>query len=189
MTAVTLGAKKYLVIQEDINGRSQGRVSAGANSAGRDICELYWLEVPPNGALPVRDSLKRMLVSPASAEITGARFTPDGKAMFVNFQGPSSSLASPYNRSYTLAIWGYETPTGLIFDPPSFKKSERLQMEVNRASGFAYFDRVSDVDLFTAAGQRLERHKGIRMLDIQHLTAGSYYLRFPGGESRPLILQ
>jgi uncharacterized protein len=187
LTAVTLGDKKYLVIQEDIIGRTQGRVSAAANSAGRNICEMYWLEITPGPSS--LDSLKRMLVGTAGSEITGARFTPDGRTMFVNLQHPSSSLAAPYNRALTLAIWGYETPTGLIFDAPAFKKSDRLQVEVNRMSGFAYFDRVSDVELFNAAGRRLERHRGVRMVDVSHLNSGSYFLRFKGGESHPLVLQ
>ncbi len=185
MTSVTLGNKRYLVIQEDINGTSQGRVPAGVN---RNICELFWLEIPANGALPVRDSLKRMLIGPTGAEITGARFTPDGKTMFVNIQHPSSSNAAPYNRSYTLAIWGYDAPTGLVFDAPSFKKSDKVQVEVNRVSRLAWFDRSTDVELFSATGRRLERHRAIRALDIHHLSPGSYFLRFPGGESRPLTI-
>jgi secreted PhoX family phosphatase len=190
LTSVTLGGKQYLVIQEDLIGLTQGRVSAAASSAGREIPEMYWLEIPANGALPVRDSLKRMMVGPADSELTGARFTPDGKTLFVNVQHPNTSNPAPYNRAYTLAIWGYDgAPSGLIFDAPSFRKSDRLQVEVNPATRFAYFDRTTDVELFNAAGRRLERHKGARMIDIQHLGAGNYFLRFPGGESHQLILQ
>ena len=187
LTTVSLNGKDYLVICEDINGTSQGRVSSAANSAGRSISELYWLDLSIQN--PTRDDLKRMLVGPTGAEITGARFTPDGKTMFVNIQHPSTSNASPYNRSYTLAIWGYEGVTGLAFDAPTFEPSKRLQVKVNAASRLAYFDRVADVDLHNAAGRRLERHKGVRTVDIQHLTAGTYYLRFKGGESHQLILQ
>lgn len=186
ITKVTLGQKTYLVICEDINGTSQGRVPAAAHNAGRVVNELYWLDLDiPN---PTRDDLKRLLVGPAGAEITGARFTPDGKTMFVNIQHPSSSNASPYNRSYTLAVWGYDTPTGLVIDPPSFKPSDRLQVEVNAASRIAYFDREVDVAVHNAAGKRLERHRRVRSLDIQGLSSGTYYLRFGGGETHQLII-
>jgi secreted PhoX family phosphatase len=185
LTSVTLNGKSYLVIQENLNGTSQGRVSAAANTAGRDIPELYWLEVTNT---PSRDSLKRMMVGPAECELTGGRFTPDGATFFINVQHPSSSNPAPYNRAYTLAIWGYHTPTGLVFDAPAFPRSKRVQVKVNAASGFAYFDRLTDVDLFNTAGRRLERHKGVRMLDVQHLGPGNYLLRFQGGESLPLVL-
>jgi secreted PhoX family phosphatase len=189
LTAVTLGDKRYLVIAENLNGTSQGRVSAAANTAGRQVPEMYWLQIPAAGALPTLDSLKRIMVGPAGSEITGPYFTPDGKTLFVNIQHPSSGNPSPYNRAYTLAIWGYETPTGLIFDAPAFPKSRKLQMKVNAATRLAYFDRVTDVDLFNLSGRRLERHRGVRMLDIQHLAAGSYLLRFKGGDAHQLNLQ
>lgn len=188
LTTVALGTKRYLVICEDINGTSQGRVSPAAGNADRTINELYWLDL--SIADPQPDDLRRMLVGPAGAEITGARFTPDGRTMFVNIQHPSTSNASPYNRSYTLAVWGYEAPpAGLAFDPPAFGRSDRLQVAVNAASRLAYFDRTVDVDLHNAAGRRLERHKGVRMLDIQHLAPGGYYLRFGNGEAHRLLLE
>jgi secreted PhoX family phosphatase len=191
LTSVTLGNKHYLVIAENLNGTSQGRVSSAANSAGRDIAELYWLEIPFTGLPPVRDSLKRMMIGPAGAELTGPRFTPDGRTLFINVQHPSSSNPAPYNRSYTLAIWGYETPTGLIFDAPSFEgpSGGATRVKVNAASRLAYFDRISDVELFNAAGRRLERHKGVRMLDLQHLSSGAYSLRFKDGGTHRLVIQ
>jgi len=186
LTKVTIGSKTYMVICEDINATSQGRVSAAANSAGRTINELYWLDMSiPN---PTRADLKRMLVGVTGAEITGARFTPDGKAMFVNVQHPSSSNAAPYNTSYTLAMWGYETPTGLIIDPPTFRPSDKLQVEVNAVSRIAYFDRETDVALHDLSGKRLERHRKVSSLDIQHLGTGTYVLRFPGQASHKLIV-
>jgi secreted PhoX family phosphatase len=190
LTSVSLGSKHYLVIAENLNGTSQGRVSAAANTAGRDIPELYWLQIPAGGVPPVRDSLKRMMVGPAESELTGPRFTPDGRTLFVNVQHPSTGNPSPYNRSYTLAIWGYETPTGLIFDAPSFDgASGAVRVKVNAASRFAHFDRVTDVELFNAAGRRIERHKAVRMLDLQHLTTGAYSLRFAGGATHRLMVQ
>ncbi len=188
LTKVTLGDRTFLVIQEDLNGNTFGRMPAYAANAGRTVCEMYWLDLAVQN--PTVDDLKRFMVGPHGAELTGARFTPDGRTMFVNVQHPSSGNPAPYNRSYTLAVWGYYgDPTGLIFDPPKFKRSDRLQVEVNAASRFAYFDRQTDVELFNAAGRRLEYRRNVRSIDIAFLSPGSYYLRFPGGESHKLVLQ
>lgn len=187
LTSVTLGDKTFLVAQEDINGTSFGRVPAAAASAGRHITEMYWLDMSIEN--PSVDDLMRFMVGAHGAEITGARFTPDGGTMFVNVQHPSSSNPAPYNRSYTLAVWGYETPTGLIFDPPVFEKSGKLQVKVNTASRLAYFDREADVAVYGVGGRRLERHRGVRVLDIAHLSPGQYYLRFENGGTHSLLIQ
>src|SRR5690606_29691975 len=157
LTTVTLGAKTYLVICEDIIGRTQGRVSAAANTAGRDYNELYWLDLSIEN--PTREDLKRMLVGARGSEITGARFTPAVKTRFVSCQHPSSSSTAPYTRSYSLAVWGCETPTGLVFDAPKFERSDKLQVSVNKLSGMAYCARKTDVSLHNAAGRSVERHR------------------------------
>lgn len=185
LTTVTVSGKTYLVICEDIIGRTQNRVSAAAGSA--DYNELYWLDLSIQN--PTRDDLKRMLVGARGAELTGARFTPDGKTMFINIQHPSSSNTAPYNRSYTLAVWGYDTPTGLIFDAPKFERSDKLQVEVNMVSRMAYFDRKTDVSLHNAAGKRLARHRNTDRIDIAQLVPGTYVLRFPGGVSHKIQVQ
>ena len=45
------------------------------------------------GKTPTADTLKRFLVGPAGAEITGATETPDGKTMFINIQHPGEGTA------------------------------------------------------------------------------------------------
>ena len=45
------------------------------------------------GKAPTADTLKRFLVGPAGAEITGATETPDGKTMFINIQHPGEGTA------------------------------------------------------------------------------------------------
>ena len=189
MTSARIGGKDYLVVVENINGTTQGRVSGSAVAANREISEMYWLEIPPDGVAASRDSLKRMMVGPGGAELTGPNFTPDGKTLFVNIQHPSSSNPAPYNKAYSLAIWGYNTPTGLVFDPPSFKKSDLIQMEVNPATRFAYFDRTVDVELFNAEGRRLQRHRQVRMIDVKDLLSGTYFVRFDGSVTHKLVLE
>ena len=43
------------------------------------------------GKAPTADNLKRFLVGPKGAEITGIDMTPDRKALFVNIQHPGES--------------------------------------------------------------------------------------------------
>jgi uncharacterized protein len=45
------------------------------------------------GKAPTADTLKRFLVGPSGAEITGATETPDGKTMFINIQHPGEGTA------------------------------------------------------------------------------------------------
>ena len=170
----------------------RGVVWIQTDSSAQNMASADWANIGNNQMLaadPATGEVRRFLTGPVGCEITAVQFTPDMRTMFVNIQHPSTSNASPYNRSYTLALWGYEGVTGLVFDAPTFEASKHLQVKVNAASRLAYFDRVADVDLLNAAGRRLERHKGVRTLDIQHLTAGTYYLRFKGGASHQLILQ
>jgi uncharacterized protein len=187
LTKVRLANKTYLVIQEDLNGTSQGRVPPAVHSAGRYICEMYWLDLAIEN--PTVDDLKRFMVGPHGAEITGARFTPDGKTMFVNLQHPSSGNPAPYNTSYTMAVWGYEAPAGLLFDHPTFEENGKFDVKVNAMSRLAYFSEVTDVELYNVSGRRLERHRGVRMIDIAHLSPGQYVLRFKNGETHRMLLQ
>lgn len=187
LTSVKMNGNSYLVIQEDLNGRTQGRVPAAAATAGNTVCELYFLDL--SIASPKVDDLKRLVVGPIGAEITGARFTPDGKTMFVNLQHPNSKNPAPYNTSYTLAVWGYDQPTGL-FDSPRFSgKDKEIEVHVNAVSRFAYFSRKVNAELFDSSGKRLERHKAVTVMDIQHLKPGSYFLRFAGKQVHKLLLK
>jgi len=188
ITAVQLNGKKYLVIQEDLIGTSQGRVPPSAAAANRVLCEVYWLDLSIQN--PTVNDLKRMLIGANGSEVTGARFTPDGKTMFVNIQHPSSTLAAPYNTSYTIAVWGYAGETTNLFEDPKFDhKSGKLQMQVNPLSRFAFFSEAVDVELYNAAGKRLERHKNIRQMDVAHLNAGQYYVRLNGRDTHKLVMQ
>jgi uncharacterized protein len=46
------------------------------------------------GAKPTATTLKRFLVGPAQAEVTGICETPDGKALFINIQHPGEDTTS-----------------------------------------------------------------------------------------------
>jgi secreted PhoX family phosphatase len=188
LTSVELNGKKYLVIQEDLIGHDQGRTSPAASAANRLTCEMYWLDL--SMASPTVNDLKRLMVGPNGSEITGARFTPDGKTMFVNIQHPDPANPAPYNKSYTLAVWGYVGQSTSIFDEPSFdRKSGKIEMQVSPLTRIAYFSTPVNVELFDTAGKRLERHRQIRQMDVAHLIAGNYFVRLNGKDVHKLVLQ
>ena len=95
----------YLVINEDIIGLDNHRVSATAAQVKRFINEIWWLDLSIKN--PTTDDLQRFLIAPAGAETTGGYFTPDFKNYFVNIQHPSSKNASPWNKSCTIVVTGF----------------------------------------------------------------------------------
>lgn len=106
ITMTNQGGKDYLVICEDINDNSKGRVPQHAERKNHWYTELYFLDLSIEK--PTVNDLHRFAVSPMGAEFTGAIFTPDNKTMFLNVQHPNWSNGAPYNRSVTVAITGWK---------------------------------------------------------------------------------
>lgn len=99
---ITYGEKTYLVIHEDLNNFSHGRVPSGVQ---RRVNEIWWLDMSIEN--PTVNDLKRFLVGPVGCETTGGRFTPSGDTYFLNIQHPDELNAFPYNNSVTIAISGF----------------------------------------------------------------------------------
>lgn len=100
---VNLGGKTYMVIHEDLNNFSHGRVPTGIQ---RRVNEIWWLDMSIKN--PTINDLKRFLIGPVGCETTGGRFTPDGNTYFVNIQHPDMENAFPFNNSVTIAISGFK---------------------------------------------------------------------------------
>ena len=97
----------------DAKGNIKGDIFAGPDTVAFDGRGVLWIgtdnsansqgefaRMGHNQMLacnPVSGEVKRFLVGPARAEITGATWTPDGRTMFVNIQHPGSG--SPRNGS------------------------------------------------------------------------------------------
>lgn len=105
LTSTYLGGRGYLVICENTIALTRGRVSPEAEKAQQEISEIFWLDLGVSD--PTVDDLVRFGVGPAGAEMTGARFTPDGKTLFLNIQHPSPNNPAPFNMSMTVAVTGY----------------------------------------------------------------------------------
>lgn len=107
LAVVRQNGKRYLVINEDLNGRTFNRMPAGLNY---NICEVFYLDLAL--ANPSVDDLKLFANGSRNAETTGGVFTPDGSTYFVNNQHPSSSNPAPWNKSATIAMTGFTIPEG-----------------------------------------------------------------------------
>lgn len=171
LSATRIGDRNYLLVQEDLNGLSQGRVSAEAEAAGRNICEAYLLDLEAPATI---DNLKRVVVGPAGSELTGGIFTPDGTTMFINPQHPDAKLAAPYNTSYTLAVWGFDANITRIAGRPA--RGRNLGVAVDPVGRWAQFDRAIDVKIHDAAGTRIGSYQGVNAIDLAPFRAGTYFL-------------
>ncbi len=105
VSATTLGGKPYLIIHEDINKNTLGRVAKYAENKNQYYNELFFLDLTIEN--PTVDDLKRFAISPMNAEFTGGIMSPDGSTLFLNVQHPHPKNGAPYNKSVTVAITGF----------------------------------------------------------------------------------
>jgi secreted PhoX family phosphatase len=113
LTTIVIDGETFLVICEDLNGLSHGRVPPGVQNK---TCEVYLLPIK-KAKDATADDLIRISAVPRGAEVTGASVTPDGRSLLLNVQHPDFSNSFPYNHSLLYAIHG--------FDKIKFEKNER----------------------------------------------------------------
>lgn len=102
LTILEVKNKRYLIICEDLNGTSFGRVPFGMSNRS---CEIYALDLD---AEPKIENLTRLAIVPYGAEVTGACAIDNGNTLLFNSQHPSSYNQYPYNNSLTVAISGFD---------------------------------------------------------------------------------
>ncbi|MFN5112553.1 MAG: alkaline phosphatase PhoX, partial [Ignavibacteria bacterium] len=184
----TLNGKDYLVIQEDLNGRSKGRVgNPDVDGSGGAICEIYVLDMSKTN--PTLDDLRRLLITPLGAEVTGAIPTPDGKAMFVNSQHPSAGNTGDYGNSCTMLLTGLDKYVTSVFEDPSFEQNQGFQVFPNPATRTLYFNEQSDVSIYSIGGQRVKVAWNADKVDISELLPGTYFVQNIRGDVQKLIIQ
>lgn len=185
LATARIGNRKYLVIQEDLNGLSQGRVSTEAETAGRVICEAYLLDLADE---PTVDNLKRVYVGPAGSEVTGGIFTPDGTTMFINSQHPDAKLAAPFNTSFTVAISGFDANSTKILDRAP-ARGKKLSIAIDPVGRWARFNRTVDVKVHDIQGNRLASHQNVNALDLGAMQSGTYFLDAGKNGVHKLVIQ
>lgn len=183
LTFMTVGAKTYMVICEDLNGTSHGRMPAGVSNRS---CEMFILDMDVQN--PQIDDLVRIAQVPVGAEITGARATPDGKTLFFNSQHPSSSNPFPYNNSLTIAVTGWDKLDNVGVEELAGSQ-DGFNVYPNPTSRFIYFDKVTDVALYDMKGKLIRVERNTNMMDILNVNPGTYFIQNAEGQTKKLIIQ
>lgn len=179
---LNVNGQSYMIICEDLNGTSHGRVPDGFSNR---TCELYLFDMSDN--TPTVSDLTRISVAPKGAEITGAIASPDGKTIFVNSQHPSTSNPFPYNHSLTYAITGWDASLTTI--KTAKKEQKKYDFYPNPVSRTLYFKEVGDFAIYDSHGRRLEVHRNVNQIEVAHLPAGIYFIKNQEGVTKKLIVE
>ncbi len=172
----------YLLIQEDLNGTSHGRVPAGVLNR---TCEMYILYLGIQN--PVLDDMRRISIVPVGAEITGAIGTPDGQTILVNSQHPSSSNPYPFNNSLTYAITGWD---GVLSDLERFEPgNESFGLHPNPTTREVFLNEPTDVAIYNLEGKRMKVLRNVKYVDVSDLQSGTYFIRNAEGNTKKLIIK
>lgn len=178
-----LNGHTYLLICEDLNGTSNGRMPAGITNRA---CELYLLDLSISN--PSLSDLKRITVAPYGAEITGAVGMPDGKSILVNSQHPSSDNPYPYNNSMTIAIHGFDKAPTSLFGELELEE-EGFDIFPNPATREVQLNRVTDIAVYDMTGKRIKVYRDVNRIDVMDYTPGAYFLKNAEGETKKLIIE
>lgn len=179
--------KRYLLIQEDLNGTSFGRTPL--EYPDDRMCEMYVLDL--DVASPTLDDMIRLTQTPRGAEITGAVGTADGKSVLVNSQHPDTSNPFPYNNSLTFAITGFDDSGALetLAAPEFDMESDEFIIYPNPTERIVYFNKVADVALYDITGRRIAVYRDVRSIDIAGFSTGTYLLKTSEGETKKLLIK
>lgn len=184
VNVITIDGQSFLLIQEDLNGTSFGRMPEGI---GNRTCEVYLLNLALENTTV--DDLIRLTAVPAGAEVTGGIMTPDGKSLLLNSQHPINTNPFPFNHSLTFAIHGFDEITVNGLDTPDVPESELFSIYPNPTTRIVYLNAAQDVALYNAAGQRVRVYRNVNEFDVSDLPAGSYFVQSESGAVQQLIIQ
>ena len=193
LNTMMINDKPYLVIQEDLNGTSYGRMPAGATTR---ICELFLLDLTIQN--PSLDDLIRITATPVGAEITGAQPTPDGKSLLVNSQHPSSDNPFPFNHSMTFAIHGFDKLDDASaslrsareeFETVSNADAEEFKVFPNPTTRYVQMNQTTDVAIYNAEGKRMMVQRNVNRIDVSRLSPGIYFIQNAAGKTLKLAIK
>jgi secreted PhoX family phosphatase len=177
-----INGDSYMVICEDLNGTSFGRVQIGvANST----CELWMLDLQKEAKI---ENLVRIGVMPLGAEVTGVNSTPDGKTLLVDCQHPLPTNPFPYNNSLTYAITGWDKAiTSVMEGKVNFGNDFKIWP--NPATRELHFENNTDAAIYDINGNRVKVIRNASVVDVRDLSAGTYFVRTADNKGQKLIIQ
>lgn len=181
---ITIHDQDYILVMEDLNGTSYGRVPAGVTNR---TCEMFLLDLSITS--PTVDDLVRIVVVPIGAEVTGGTSTPDGKTILVNSQHPSTDNPYPYNHSLTIALTGWDQlPSGYL-KKPEVDPDVEFEVYPNPATRLLYLNRDMDVAIYNITGERIKVYRNVRQIDVSTYEKGTYFVRSDSGATKKIIIQ
>ncbi len=170
LNMIEIDGEKFLMISEDLNGTSNGRVPEGVDNR---LCELYLLNVKNMNASP--DQLVRITAVARGAEITGA-IQIDPNTVLFNSQHPNAEVPFPYNHSVTMAITGFEGITTNL-NEPEFEKVGELSIYPNPTTRELQLSEKMDFAIYDNQGKRLQVYRNRKHVDVSNLNSGVYYIQ------------
>ena len=183
LTILEVKNKRYLIICEDLNGTSFGRVPFGMSNRS---CEIYALDLD---AEPKIENLTRLAIVPYGAEVTGACAIDNGNTLLFNSQHPSSYNQYPYNNSLTVAISGFDKLVTGIKELDGTSSIKGIKVYPNPASRELRFDNSMDAALYNNEGSRVRVVRNANTMDISDLNAGVYFLMNNDGDTQKVIIE
>jgi len=184
LNVMQIDGKSFLVINEDLNNTTFGRVPAGVNNLS---CEVYLLDLSKTN--PTVNDLIRLTTVPRGAEVTGACPTPDGKSLLLNSQHSSVRNAFPYNHSFTFAIHGFDKLKTTALQDPEIEKSNELKLYPNPTRRVVFMNKTVDAAIYDLSGKRIRVVRNTNELDVADLAAGTYFVQTADGEVKKLVIQ
>jgi secreted PhoX family phosphatase len=184
-----VNGKTFLIINEDINGRTFGRMPAENSSSARGQCETYILDLSIQN--PTLNDMVRITASTLGAEIYGVSSTPDGKTIFVNNQHPDKALnTGDYAFALTYAITGWDKVVKMITTSlEEVAVSENLKMWPNPVARELNFSKAIDIAIYDGEGKRVKVSRNSTTVDVQDLIKGTYFVRTIEGQTLKLVVQ
>jgi len=187
LNQITIDGQAYMVICEDLNGTSNGRVPAGVSNR---TCELFLLNMSDD---PTLENLVRIAAVPRGAEVTGALGTPDGKSILLNSQHPSGDNPFPDNHSVTYEIGGWDLAVSAINDVKRLEEealnSEGFQVYPNPVERTVFFNKTVDLAIYNNQGARVKVFRNVNEIEVDDLDAGIYLIKNNFGEVRKLVIE
>jgi hypothetical protein len=176
------GNKRFLIISEDLNGRTFGRMP----NSSTVVCEAYLLDMDIEN--PTIDDLVRISATPLGAELTGAIMSPDGKTLLANSQHPATTNDGVYKNSLTYAITGWNNLVTSLSEP-KFDADGGFQAWPNPVSRELTFNTVTDAALFDMNGKLIRVFRNTQSADMRGMTPGIYFLKNAAGETLKIVVQ
>ncbi len=188
----TTNGKDYMLICEDLNGKTYGRQ---AKDHYVNLCELYMLDMSKTN--PTIDDLVRIMVSPKDAELTGAVGTPDGKSILVNVQHPAGSGVYKSGQAVTVALTGFHKSLETSISShkigaPDVNKNKNISFVAYPnpvSNGVINFNGKYNLAVYNANGYLVKTAANTSTLSIYELASGVYLIKNDKGEVFKMIVE